>query len=360
MLHNNTLIDTLLGKKTAYTPLWLMRQAGRYLPEYRKIRENAGSFLNLCKNPELACKVTLQPIERFDLDAAIMFSDILVIPDAMGLGLYFADGEGPKFTHPIMNEKDIDNLPELNIKTELSYVLDTINNIQTALSGKIPLIGFSGSPFTLACYMLEGGSSANYLKIKQWIYQNPVYLHKLLEKITTAVINYLNAQILAGVDVVMIFDSWGGVLSNHAYQEFSLRYLQKILNGLLKEHNGKPIPNIVFTKGGGVWLSQIKEINPTSIGLDWTIELSYARSFVGHDIILQGNLDPAILSVGNKDIIWSEVERILVNYARANNDSLSGHIFNLGHGILPSASIDNVAHLVDAVHSISRQINGTL
>ena len=359
MLHNSTLIDTCLGKQTTHTPIWLMRQAGRYLPEYRKIRENAGSFLNLCKNPELACQVTLQPIERFELDAAIMFSDILVIPDAMELGLYFADGEGPKFTNPITTEKDIDDLPEINIKTDLSYVLDTIDCIQTRLSGKIPLIGFSGSPFTLACYMLEGGSSGNYLKVKYWLYQNPQYLHKLLNKITNAVINYLNEQIIAGVDVVMIFDSWGGVLNNDAYQEFSLAYLRQILNGLIKEHNGKTIPNIVFTKGGGAWLPQIQAINPTVIGLDWTIDLSKARIDVGNNIVLQGNLDPAILSVGNKDIIWREVERILTSYAKANNNSLHGHIFNLGHGILPSANIDNVSHLIDAVHSISRRINGT-
>ena len=356
MLHNNTLLDTLAGKKTEYTPLWMMRQAGRYLPEYRKIRESAGSFLNLCKNPELACKVTLQPIERFNLDAAIMFSDILVIPDAMGLGLYFAEGEGPKFTHPLETEKDIDNLAEIDVNTDLSYVMDTIGNIKTALSGKIPLIGFSGSPFTLACYMLEGGKSDNYLKIKHWLYQNPTYLHKLLNKLTTAVIDYLNAQILSGVDVVMIFDSWGGVLSEAAYQEFSLFYLQKILNGLIKEHNGKSIPNIVFTKGGGIWLPQIKNIHPTAIGLDWTIDLAQARDIIGPDVVLQGNIDPVILSVGNKDVIWHEVERILTNYAKANNGSLHGHIFNLGHGILPSAKIDNVMHLIDAVHTISRKM----
>lgn len=359
MLHNNTLLDTFLGKKTDYTPIWLMRQAGRYLPEYRKIRENAGSFLNLCKNPDLACKVTLQPIERFELDAAIMFSDILVIPDAMGLGLYFADGEGPKFTHPITTEKDIDNLPEIDIKTELSYVLDTIHNIQTALNSKIPLIGFSGSPFTLACYMLEGGSSTTYLKIKHWLYQNPKYLHKLLDKITNAVINYLNEQIIAGVDVVMVFDSWGGILSNSAYQEFSLQYLQKILNSLIKSPNGNAIPTIVFTKGGGAWLSQIKSTKPTAIGLDWTTDLSQARKEVGENIVLQGNLDPAILTVGNKEIIWHEVERILTSYAQINNHSLHGHVFNLGHGILPSANIDNVSHLIEAVHSISHRINGT-
>ena len=358
MLHNNILLDVLSGKKTKHTPLWLMRQAGRYLPEYRKVRESAGSFLNLCKNPDLACKVTLQPIERFDLDAAIMFSDILVIPDAMGLGLYFAEGEAPKFTHPITTTSDIDNLPEVDVSIDLSYVLDTINNIQTALSGKIPLIGFSGSPFTLACYMLEGGSSDSYLKIKYWLYQNPEYLHKLLDKITNVVINYLNAQILAGVDVVMIFDSWGGVLTSHAYQEFSLKYLQKILNGLIKEYNGKLIPNIVFTKGGGIWLPQIKEVKPTAIGLDWTMDLSQARKTLGSGIVLQGNLDPSILSVGDKNTIWSEVERILMSYAQINHGSLDGHIFNLGHGILPSANIDNVMHLVDAVHSISSKING--
>jgi uroporphyrinogen decarboxylase len=336
-----------------HTPIWLMRQAGRYLPEYRQIREQAGSFMALCQNPELAATVTLQPIKRFDLDAAILFSDILVIPDALGLGLYFTQGEGPKFKSPINTPEDIDRLNNAGILQRLEYVFNTIKNVKSELANRIPLIGFSGSPFTLACYMLEGGSSKDYSRVKAWLYSNPEYSHKLLDLLADVVTQYLNRQIESGVDVVMLFDSWGGVLSDAQYEEFSLFYLQKIIAGVHKSYNGKLIPNIVFTKGGGVWLDKISGIGASCIGLDWTMNIGKAKSLVGDRVALQGNLDPAILSQDDKLAIKKEVTRILNNYRIANNGNITGHVFNLGHGILPSALLDNVAYLVDLVHELS-------
>ncbi len=330
-----------------------MRQAGRYLPEYRQIRATAGSFMALCQNPELAATVTLQPVKRFDLDAAILFSDILVIPDALGLGLYFSEGEGPKFKSQINTPQDIDNLNQQDILSRLDYVFNTIKNVKSELAERIPLIGFSGSPFTIACYMLEGGSSKDYAKAKSWLYSNPQYSHKLLNLLADIIIQYLNRQIESGVDVVMLFDSWGGVLSDIHYTEFSLFYLQKIVNGLHKSHNNKAIPNIVFTKGSGVWLDRMTNIGASCIGLDWTMNIGQAKTIVGNKVALQGNLDPAILSQADKSVIKAEVTRILNDYRVANNDDISGHIFNLGHGILPSALPDNVAYLVDLVHELS-------
>ena len=344
-------MQSIFNQPVAYTPIWLMRQAGRYLPEYRIIREKAGSFLNLCKNPDLATVVTLQPLQRFELDAAIMFSDILVIPEAMGMELNFINGEGPKFSHPLLNEQDIDNLKVAEILERLSYVFTTIKNIKSSLQNK-PLIGFSGSPFTLACYMIAGGSSTDYIEIKSWIYRQPLLLHKLLTKVTDVVIDYLNRQIESGVDAVMIFDSWGGVLSGFAYEEFSLQYLRKIIAKLIKTHNNKPIANIVFTKGGGVWLDKIMDLNSNVIGLDWTIDIALAKKQVGN-IAVQGNLDPMILALGDKSAIKKEVERILHGYKTANNGSISGHVFNLGHGISQITNPDNVAYLVDLVHELS-------
>ena len=349
------LIDSLLHQPIPHTPIWLMRQAGRYLPEYREIRSHAGSFMNLCTNPELACKVTLQPLQRFNLDAAILFSDILVIPDAMGLGLHFVENEGPKFLNPITTNNDIDNLQIVNLIDKLDYVFKTIKNVKAELKPHIPLIGFSGSPFTLACYMLEGGSSNNYLTVKKWLINNPVYSHKLLNKITEAVIIYLNAQIEAGVDVVMLFDSWGGVLTENAYLEFSLPYLHRIVNTITKKHHNRIIPNILFTKGGGLWLKHMAKINTNVIGLDWTINIATARELVPH-IGLQGNLDPVILAVGDKSAIRKEVSNILNAYATANNGNITGHVFNLGHGILPMTNPDNVAYLVELVHELSAKI----
>ncbi|MCC2625029.1 MAG: hemE [Burkholderiales bacterium] len=333
-----------------------MRQAGRYLPEYRQIRATAGSFMALCQNPELAATVTLQPVRRFDLDAAILFSDILVIPDALGLGLYFNEGEGPKFRSPIKTPQDIDILNSNGILERLDYVFNTIKNVKSELGNRLPLIGFSGSPFTLACYMLEGGSSKDYAKVKSWLYSNVQYSHKLLDLLADIIIKYLNCQIESGVDVVMLFDSWGGVLSDVHYTQFSLFYLQKIINGLHKSYNGKVIPNIVFTKGGGVWLDQMANIGASCLGLDWTMNIGRAKTIVGNKVALQGNLDPAILSQTDKLVIKAEVMRILNDYYIANNGNINGHVFNLGHGILPSAIPDNVAYLVDLVHELSNRL----
>ncbi|MCE2705763.1 MAG: uroporphyrinogen decarboxylase [Proteobacteria bacterium] len=351
----STLINSLLNKPITHTPIWLMRQAGRYLPEYRQIRNKAGSFMSLCTNPELACEVTLQPLRRFNLDAAILFSDILVIPDAMGLGLHFVENEGPKFTNPIQTVYDIDNLQTADILSKLDYVFKAIHNVKAELKVGTPLIGFSGSPFTLACYMLEGGSSKNYLTIKKLLLNNPEACHKLLNKITDVVILYLNAQIEAGVDAVMLFDSWGGVLTENAYLEFSLPYLQKILNSLKKEHQNKTIPSIVFTKGGGLWLEHIAKANTNALGLDWTIDIAKAK-LVSKDMVLQGNLDPVILAVGDKAAIKKEATRILTSYLDANDGNISGHVFNLGHGVLPITNPDHVAYLVDTVHEISNRM----
>jgi uroporphyrinogen decarboxylase len=350
-----TMINSLLNKTVTHTPIWLMRQAGRYLPEYRQLRSKAGSFMSLCTNPELACEVTLQPLRRFNLDAAILFSDILVIPDAMGLGLHFIENEGPKFTNPIQTIEDIENLQTADILQKLDYVFKAIHHTKAELKTETPLIGFSGSPFTLACYMLEGGSSKNYIAIKKLLLNNPTSCHKLLEKITDAIILYLNAQIEAGVDAVMLFDSWGGVLTEDSYLEFSLSYLQKILNSLKKEHMNKYIPNIVFTKGGGVWLEHIVKSNTNALGLDWTIDIAKAK-LVAKDMVLQGNLDPVILAVADKSTIKKEATRILRAYVDANDGDISGHIFNLGHGILPITNPDHVAYLVDIVHEISSKM----
>jgi uroporphyrinogen decarboxylase len=330
-----------------------MRQAGRYLPEYREVRARAGSFMSLCQNPELAAAVTLQPVRRFALDAAILFSDILVIPDALGLGLYFTEGEGPKFKSPIKTTNDIDNLSSDGILERLNYVFDTIKAIKIDLANRIPLIGFSGSPFTLACYMLEGGSSKDFAVVKSWLYSNPEYSHRLLDLLSDIIIQYLNCQIESGVDVVMLFDSWGGILSEAHYAEFSLAYLRKIVSSIHKYYGGRQVPNIVFTKGGGIWLDKIAGIGTNCVGLDWTANIGKARAIVGSNIALQGNLDPAILSQGNTAVIKAEVFRILNDYRIANKGDITGHVFNLGHGILPSAIPDNVAYLVDLVHEIS-------
>ena len=355
MSQNSTLLDAIWQKPVDHTPVWLMRQAGRYLPEYLKIRAQAGSFLNLCKTPDWATEVTLQPLRRFNLDAAILFSDILVIPEAMGMELNFVENEGPKFSSPITSEQDIDNLNLDEMLDKLNYVFSTVKNLKGEMDNKTPLIGFSGSPFTLACYMLEGGASKNYLKIKQWLYLRPDLAHKLLAKLTQAIIRYLNAQIDAGVDVVMLFDSWGGILTDRAYQEFSLYYLNQIVSELDLSHGDKIIPSIVFTKGGGQWLDKIEAIGADVIGIDWTLDIGQARSIV-KSTALQGNLDPVILATCDKNVLKNEVTKILNNYKKANNGSISGHVFNLGHGILPMTNPDNVAYLVDLVHDISHNI----
>jgi uroporphyrinogen decarboxylase len=325
----------------------MMRQAGRYLPEYRQVRGQAGDFMSLCKNTELACEVTLQPLERFELDAAILFSDILTIPDAMGLGLYFAEGEGPKFHKPLRSEADIDQLEVINTAVDLTYVTDAVSMIRQELNGRVPLIGFSGSPWTLATYMIEGQSSRDFTRAKTMLYTQPELLHQLLEKLALSVIDYLNAQILAGAQVVQIFDTWGGALSYSAYLEFSLSYMAKIVDGLIKQADGRDVPVILFTKGGGLWLEAMADTGCDCLGLDWSVDLGAAHQRVGDKVALQGNMDPAILRA-KPEVIRGEVKRILGSFGE--ND---GHVFNLGHGITPDINPDNAKIFIDAVHEFS-------
>ena len=349
-LENDTFLRALLREPTEYTPLWLMRQAGRYLPEYCETRRRAGSFLNLCKSPSLACEVTLQPLERYDLDAAILFSDILTVPDAMGLGLYFAEGEGPRFERPLRDEWEIRNLAAPDPHVELQYVMDAVAEIRRALDGRVPLIGFSGSPWTLACYMVEGGSSDDYRKIKTLAYSRPDLLHHILSVTADAVVAYLNAQIEAGAQAVMVFDSWGGVLSEAAYREFSLHYLERVIAGLTREREGRRVPNIVFTKGGGLWLESIAATGCDAVGLDWTMDIGRARVLVGDKVALQGNLDPSVLFAPG-DAIATEAKRILDAFGPH-----PGHVFNLGHGISQFTPPEAVSVLVDTVHEHSRKL----
>src|SRR5512135_1240639 len=346
---NDTFLRALLRQPTEYTPLWMMRQAGRYLPEYRATRRKAGSFMGLCKSPDFATEVTLQPIDRYPLDAAILFSDILTVPDAMGLGLYFSEGEGPKFERPLKDEAAIKALRVPDIGKDLRYVTDAVAQIRKALDGRVPLIGFSGSPFTLSCYMVEGGSSDDYAKVKTLMYKEPALMHHILSVTADAVTAYLNAQIEAGAQAVMIFDSWGGALSHAAYHEFSLAYIQRIVEGLKREHDGAKIPSIVFTKGGGLWIESIADIGCDAVGLDWTMDIGVARQKVGHKVALQGNLDPAVL-FANPEVIRNEVEKVLGSYGYG-----SGHVFNLGHGISQFTNPDNAAALVQAVHELSKK-----
>ncbi|MBK9595577.1 MAG: uroporphyrinogen decarboxylase [Rhodocyclales bacterium] len=348
-LKNDTFLRALLRQPTEHTPIWLMRQAGRYLPEYCETRRRAGNFMNLCKNPRLACEVTLQPLARYDLDAAILFSDILTVPDAMGLGLYFAEGEGPKFERPLREEWEIRNLSVPDPGVELRYVIDAVAEIRRALDNSVPLIGFSGSPFTLACYMIEGGASEDFRSIKAMLYDRPDLLHHVLDVNARAVTAYLNAQIEAGAQAVMIFDTWGGALSNRAYKEFSLAYMQRIVEGLKREHGGARIPSIVFTKGGGQWLEDIAAIGCDAVGLDWTTDIGAARRRVGDKVALQGNLDPVAL-FAQPEKIAQEARTILDAYGPG-----SGHVFNLGHGISQFTPPEHVAALVNAVHEHSRK-----
>jgi uroporphyrinogen decarboxylase len=346
-LKNDTLIRALLRQPTEYTPVWLMRQAGRYLPEYNQTRGRAGSFLGLCKNPGYATEVTLQPLARFELDAAILFSDILTIPDAMGLGLYFAEGEGPKFERPLRDEWAIRDLAVPDPGAELRYVLDAVAEIRRALAGSVPLIGFAGSPYTLACYMVEGGASDDFRTVKTMLYARPDLLHRILDINAQAVTAYLNAQIEAGAQAVMVFDTWGGNLSHAAYREFSLAYLQRIIAGLKREHAGARIPAVVFTKGCGNWLEDIAAIGCDAVGLDWSVDIAQARARIGDRVALQGNLDPAVL-FASADVVQRETEKILASYGQG-----SGHVFNLGHGISQFTPPDAVKILVDSVHQAS-------
>ena len=346
-LKNDIFIRALLKQPIDRTPVWLMRQAGRYLPEYRQVREQAGSFLNLCTNPELACEVTLQPLRRFDFDAAILFSDILTIPDAMGLGLYFTEGEGPKFKNPIKTAADVDKLPIPDPHAELRYVVDAVSLIRKSLQGRVPLIGFSGSPWTLATYMVEGGSSKSFQKVKSLMYEQPKLLHTLLDKLAQSVAAYLNAQIEAGAQAVMLFDTWGGMLTSEDYIEFSLYYAKQI-RSLLKTHvDGQQVPTILFSKGGGLWLETMADTGYDALGLDWQTDIGIARARVGNKVALQGNMDPVTL-YAKPEVIVEKVKSILHKYGNG-----SGHVFNLGHGILPDINPDHVKAMVDAVHTYS-------
>ena len=351
ILKNDTLLRALLKQPVEYTPVWLMRQAGRYLAEYNETRARAGDFLSLCKNPGFATEVTMQPLARFPLDAAILFSDILTIPDAMGLGLYFSQGEGPMFKHPLREEKEIHALSVPDPGIELRYVMDAVAEIRKALDNRVPLIGFSGSPFTLACYMVEGRGGTEFREIKTMLYQRPELLHHILDVNAKAVTAYLNAQIESGAQTVMIFDTWGGALSHAAYKEFSLHYIQQIIAGLKREQDGMRVPSIVFTKGGGLWLEAIANIGCDAVGLDWTIDIGDARRRVGDKVALQGNLDPSVL-FASPGVITSEVEKILASYGNG-----SGHIFNLGHGISQFTPPENAAALVEGVHTLSRKFH---
>ena len=350
-LQNDTFLRALLRQPTDYTPVWLMRQAGRYLPEYRATRARAGSFLGLAKNPDYATEVTLQPLDRFPLDASILFSDILTVPDAMGLGLYFADGEGPKFERPLRTEEQVHAL-EVPDMASLDYVFKAVTQIRGAINGRVPLIGFSGSPWTLACYMVEGAGSREFHTVKKMLYSRPDLMHRILDINAKAVTAYLNAQIDAGAQAVMIFDSWGGALADGAYQTFSLQYMQQILAGLQREKDGVRIPAVVFTKGGGIWLDQMADIGADALGLDWTVNLGTARALVGDRVALQGNLDPAILFAAPEQIA-AEVERSLTAYGTPSNGH--GHVFNLGHGISQFTPPESVTAMVEAVHSFSRK-----
>jgi len=348
-LKNDTFLKALMRQPTPYTPVWMMRQAGRYLPEYRASRKNAGSFMQLCQSPDFATEVTLQPLDRYpQLDAAILFSDILTVPDAMGLGLYFEEGEGPKFERNLQLEADIQKL-EIPDMAKLQYVFDAVSQIRKSLAGRVPLIGFSGSPWTLATYMVEGKGGTDFLNTKKMGYGRPDLLHHILSVTADTVTQYLNAQIEAGAQAVMIFDSWGGALSDAAYQEFSLPYMQRIITGLHKHHDGQKIPCIMFTKGGGLWLEAQANSGADAIGLDWSVNIGDARRRVGDKVALQGNMDPAIL-LSTPAAIEQEVARILASYGNGH-----GHVFNLGHGITQWTPPENAAAMLEAVHKLSKR-----
>jgi uroporphyrinogen decarboxylase len=348
-LKNDTFLKALMRQPTDYTPVWMMRQAGRYLPEYRESRKTAGSFLQLCKSPDFATEVTIQPLDRYPLlDASILFSDILTVPDAMGLGLYFEEGEGPKFERTLREEAEIQKL-EVPDMAKLQYVFDAVSQIRKTLDGRVPLIGFTGSPWTLATYMVEGKGGTDFLTIKKMAYARPDLLHHILETTAQTVIQYLNAQIAAGAQAVMIFDSWGGALSHNAYIEFSLNYMKKIVASLNKDNDGRKVPSVVFTKGGALWLEAQAEIGADALGLDWTVDIGQARKRVGDKVALQGNLDPAIL-LSTPEAIEKQVENVLRSYGHGH-----GHVFNLGHGITQWTPPENAAAMLEAVRKHSKQ-----
>ncbi|WP_019589801.1 MULTISPECIES: uroporphyrinogen decarboxylase [unclassified Thioalkalivibrio] len=347
-LENDRLLRALAREPVDRPPVWIMRQAGRYLPEYRETRAQAGSFMSLCQNPELACEVTMQPLRRFPLDAAILFSDILTIPDAMGLGLYFETGEGPKFRDPVRSPEAIERLPVPDPEDSLGYVTDAVRLIRRELNGQVPLIGFAGSPWTLATYMVEGGSSRDFAETKRLLYGDPQAMHALLQKVADAVTEYLNAQIRAGAQAVMVFDTWGGALTPRSYREFSLAYMQRIVDGLIRENEGRRVPVTLFTKGGGAWLEAQADTGADGLGLDWTIEIGEAAQRVGDRVALQGNLDPSVL-YAPEAVVREETRRVLDGFGRD-----TGHVFNLGHGVHPAIDPDRVAAMVDTVVNYRR------
>ena len=351
-LQNDRFLRALLREPVDVTPVWMMRQAGRYLPEYRRVRKQAGSFMDLCTSPELACEVTMQPVDRFPLDAAILFSDILTIPDAMGLGLYFAEGEGPRFERPVRTAADVDALPVPDPEDELRYVMDAVRLIRRTLDNRIPLIGFSGSPWTLATYMVEGGSTKTYSKVKGMLYNEPRLMHGMLATLARSVTTYLNAQIAAGAQAVMIFDTWGGVLTPLDYEEFSLNYMQQIVSGLTREAEDRRVPVILFTKGGCQWLEIMADTGCDALGIDWSTDLAAARKRVGDRVALQGNLDPAVL-YASPEVIREKVSNVLAAFGHG-----SGHVFNLGHGITPDVDPEHAGALISAVHELSAQYHG--
>ena len=353
-LQNDTFLRALRREPVPHTPVWLMRQAGRYLPEYRATRAKAGSFLAMAKNPELACEVTLQPLDRYPLDAAILFSDILTVPDAMGLGLYFADGEGPKFERTVRTDADVAKLAVPDMETELRYVMDAVRVIRRELADRVPLIGFSGSPWTLACYMVEGGGSDDFARIKAMAVEAPQRLHAILRVVTDAVIAYLDAQRLAGAQALQVFDTWGGVLSPHLYREFSLRYLVEIAQRLPRGEGESAAPLILFGKGNGPYLEELAASGAEALGVDWTVSLGEARRRTGGRVALQGNLDPTTL-YASPAAIRAEAVRALDDYAVANGGSRDGHVFNLGHGLSPGMDPAHVRALIEAVHAHSRR-----
>jgi len=348
-LKNDRYLRALLKQPVDQTPVWMMRQAGRYLPEYRELRAHAGDFMSLCRDADFACEVTMQPLRRYDLDAAILFSDILTVPDAMGLGLFFETGEGPKFERPITSLADVKKIGIPDPEDELGYVMNAVRTIRRELNGEVPLIGFSGSPWTLATYMIEGGTSKAFTKIKKMAFAEPKTLHLLLDKLADSVILYLNAQIAAGAQSVMIFDTWGGILSPRDYREFSLRYMAKIVDGLTRENEGRQVPVTLFTKNGGQWIEEIAATGCDAVALDWTIDISDAKARIGDKVALQGNMDPSML-YASPDRIRQEVQTILEEFGQDN----TGHVFNLGHGIHLDVDPEHAGVFIKAVNELSR------
>ncbi|MBA6413953.1 uroporphyrinogen decarboxylase [Parahaliea sp. F7430] len=348
-LKNDRFLRALLRQEVDRTPIWMMRQAGRYLPEYRATRKQAGSFLDLCKNAELACEVTMQPLRRYPMDAAILFSDILTIPDALGLGLYFEEGEGPRFRKTVRSEADLEGLNSFKAADDLSYVMNAVSTIRRELNGSVPLIGFSGSPWTLATYMVEGGSSKDFRRVKAMAYDQPELMHRLLTLLADAVADYLIEQVKAGAQALQIFDTWGGALSAAGYKEYSLKYMQRVISRLPSEADGRKVPVIVFTKGGGQWLPAIAACGAQSVGIDWTTDIASARAQIGGQVSLQGNMDPSML-YASPARIREEVATILAAYGHG-----PGHVFNLGHGITPEVNPEHVTAFVDAVQELSPQ-----